>query len=274
MGKLFSAIGSLFSAFGLCLFDTRYRSLAIKPWLIGLAVYFGALTGAYYAHGPLLRWAVADPTGYWSWIIYLLVWVAVTFGLLVSSMIVSVAVIMVFSSLFQTGLVKVTLTDLGVPFPPDPPGVHGTIKEAARTIYVESAKLLWIAPLGLLAFVTGLLPILLPLTVLLISWLLAYQFTDVVLDVLKVPPFRRLRLAMKNPGTMIWFGLGLAALWAIPFLGFLLPPVAAVAAARYLNGAGFLKLADAGVESAIQNIAQSSKNAAEATATEDTPLPK
>ena len=242
MPRLFCALSSLISAFRLCLFDSRYRRYAIRPWLIGVVVYFGAAVGAVYLHGPLVARMVAEPSGIWSWAVYVGAWVGVTVGLMASTMIVSVAIVLVFSSIFQTDLIKVALEDLGVAYPGEQAGLHGSIKEVARTAYVEIAKLLWLVPLGVTAFFTGLFPILMPITVLLISWLLAYQFTDLVLDVFKVPPFRRLRLGLGYPVTLIWFGLGLAALWAVPLLGLLLPPVAAVAAVKYLERVGFLAI--------------------------------
>lgn len=242
MPRLICAISSLFSALRLCLFDGRYRKLAAKPWLIGALTYSAAIVASYYLHGPILHRMVSEPTGFFSWIVFIGAWIAVTIGLVASTMIISVAIVLVFSAVYQTDLVRAALSDLGVPVPTDEAGLHGTFKETVRTVYVETTKLLWLIPLGVTAFFTGLFPILIPFTVLLISWLLAYQFTDLTLDVLRVPPLKRLRLALSHSRSMIWFGLALSALWAIPFLGFLLPPVAAVAAAQYLERIGFLKL--------------------------------
>ena len=252
MPKLVTAISSLSGAFRLCLFDSRYRRLALRPWLIGFVVYCGAAVGAVYAHAPILQRTAADPTTAVSWIIYVAAWIGIAVGLLVSTMIISVAIILVFSSLFQTDLAKLALTDLEVPYPADESSLHGTVKEAARTVIVETTKLLWLIPLGIIVFITGLFPILLPLTLFFVSWLLAYQFVDIVVDVIKVPPFRRLRYSIGNSLTLLWFGLVLAGLWAVPFLGFLLPPIAVVAAANYFNKVGLLeRIRPAAIEAAV-----------------------
>lgn len=124
--------------------------------------------------------------------------------------------------------------------PEDTPGLKGIAHEAGRTITVESLKLLWLIPLFIILFILGLVPLLTPFAVLLASWLLAFQFVDITLDIFRLKSSERLRFCIKYALPITLYGLSLTVLWAIPFVGWVLPPAACAGAAWLLSSMGLI----------------------------------
>ncbi len=217
----------------LCLSKPAVRRLAVVPWIIGALCYVASIVGAYHAHPLLLEWAVGDPEGFWRTLLFWLAYISFAVILLLVTLIVTMTLVMVCTSVFQTAIVQRVLAELGHPFPEEESGVKGLVKETSRTIVVEIAKLLWLLPLMCIVLVIGFVPLLTPFALILGAWLLAYQFIDIVLDVYRIRAGGRFRFAKQHSFLLVVFGLSLSICWAVPFLGILLPP-AAVAGATWL----------------------------------------
>jgi len=222
---------ALFQGIRLCLFNASVRRHAKWPWLVGVFSYLGTLYGAYRLHGPLVHHFVAEPTGWWRTIVFALAWILAAALLFVASFIVSICLVMVFTSAFQAAIAQAALRahagDIELP-------ESSMLAETTRTILVESVKLLWLVPLVILVFFVGLIPPLAPLALVLGAWLLAYQFVDIVLDLFHLSARERLRFGRTYSRSLIFFGLALTLCWAVPFLGVFLAPAATAGAAWLL----------------------------------------
>ncbi len=234
------AFFAIYKGLQICFSKPKVRRLAMIPWLLGAVCYFASIYGAYYAHPILLDWAVGSPDGIWKTILFWLAFVFFGLVLLVATLLVTMTLVIVFTSVFQTGIVQQVLLDLGRPLPEEEAGVKGIVKETGRTVVVEMAKLIWLLPLMIIVLIVGFIPLLTPFALILGAWLLAYQFVDIVLDVYRVTSRERFRFAKKHAVSLIAFGLSLSACWAIPFFGILLPPAAVAGAAWLLSESGLL----------------------------------
>lgn len=221
---------ALFHGLRLCLFRSDVRRLSLWPWLIGAVSYCGTLYAAYRLHGWVVSLLVSDPTGVWSWIVYVVAWIAATLLLLGGSFVLSIVLVAVLAGAFQSAVAAAVLRQAALPPPEDASSMLG---ETSRTIAVELRKMLFILPLMCVALIIGFIPIFVPLAFALTACLLAYQFVDVVLDLFRLPVRERLRFARANALTLFAYGATLTVFWAIPFLGLLLAP-AAVAGAAWL----------------------------------------
>jgi CysZ protein len=239
--KYFRALIAVIHGLKSCLLDSQLRSLAIKPWLIGMVCYLGSAVASYFLHGYLLDRIVGTPDGFWSYLSYLGIWLAIAAMLLVFTLLVSIALIMIFAGVFQTAIARKVLTDHGITVPPEDSGIKGTVKETTRTVITETLKLLWLGPLLIFAALIGIIPFLAPVAIVMASWLLAYQFIDIALDVLRWSALKRAGFSIKNSLLLVCFGLTLTLLWAIPFVGFLIPPAAVAGASWLLAKADVLK---------------------------------
>ena len=235
---IIEAVQSALFGISSCLRDREVRKLAAKPWALGLLVYLLTAAGALYSHAPLMKVFTSAPVGFWRHVTYWLIWTMVTLGLIAASSLISVVVVFAATGLFQTGIARHVLSGLGAAAPPADSSVAG---EIGRTIFVEGTKLFWIIPLAVLIFVGGFIPVLAPLCFILSAWLLAFQSCDIVLDLYKVPLLRRLKLALGNAVTFTCFGAPFLALSMVPFAGFLVPPLAAAGAARFLASHSLLQ---------------------------------
>jgi uncharacterized protein involved in cysteine biosynthesis len=238
------AITAIFKGFGYCLFNNSVRRLAIWPWLIGLFCYILSLGGAIYLHPLLLQFLIGEPSGFWRTVLYYLVWLLSAALLLVVAGLITVMLVMVFASVFQTAIAANVLKELGRKTPPEIPGFKGLMKETIRTVRVETFKLLWLLPVFAVVLIAGLIPVFAPIALLLGAWLLAYQFLDVVLDLYKLNTRARIMFAVRNLPLVTCFGLSLTVCWAIPLVGVLLAPVAVAAAAWLLSETKLLDLVE------------------------------
>ncbi|MCB0359777.1 MAG: EI24 domain-containing protein, partial [Bdellovibrionales bacterium] len=179
-----------------------------------------------------------EPSGFWQQTLYVLAWIAGALFLLMISMILSLIFVLIFSGINQSAIAERILADRGLLVVAHGGAVKDVVKEASRSVCTEIVKLLWLLPLGLLCVVIGLVPILSPFALLLAAWLLAYEFVDIALDVLRLSVRARLRFALQKAPLLIAFGLTLSVCWAVPFLGIALAPVAAAAAAWLIAEVG------------------------------------
>lgn len=223
------AATALFKGLSICMRDATIRKLAVTPWLIGAFCYLASLVAAYYAHQPLLQKLVAEPTSWWEHIVYAGAWSIVSFGLLICTLIISIALTLVLAGPFHSLIAEKVLLAQSKLI--DPKSLESSIvSEATRTVLTETAKLLWMTPIFIFVLLIGLVPILTPIALLLGAWLLAFQFIDIPLDVLKRPARKRIGFCLSHFVTCVIFGLTLTMFWAIPFLGIFLSPAATVGA--------------------------------------------
>ncbi len=230
-----NVLKSLIEGFRLCLFNREIRRLSYWPWLIATFVYPFVVYGAVSAYLPLLAWLGGSGAGWMGWLQYYGIAILLVPSLLMVSLFVSLILVLICSSVFQTSIATVVLKSKGIPVPEAGSGVNATLSEVWRTLRTESLKLLWLLPLGVLSFLFCLIPPLAPLSLLLGAWLISYQFIDIALDALRLPASRRFRFSLSHSFHLVAFGIPLVCLWAVPFLGLLLAPVACAAAAHMLS---------------------------------------
>jgi uncharacterized protein involved in cysteine biosynthesis len=225
----------------ICLTRPKVRKLAMWPWLVGMFCYSASIYLAYLYHGDILARMVDSPDGWLSYLIYGLAWVAVTSILAVGTLFITMVLVLILTSAFQTAIASAVLRELNEEIPEEEQGFSALLRETKRTAFVEIAKLFWLIPLFILLFIVGFIPILTPVAFLLGSWLLAYQFVDIVLDIYKLKSGKRLSFAIKNAVPVTVFGASLSLCWAIPLVGILLPPAAVAGAAWLMSDTALLK---------------------------------
>lgn len=231
--KLFSPIRALLQGFRICFSHKEIFRLCLWPWTLGAICSLLSVLVAIPAHANLLQWLVGEPTGLWTQLLYYIAWLLVALSLLLCSMLLSLLIVFAMSAAFQTAIATHVLKLQGVAVASEPSNAAALFKETVRNITSELLKLLWILPLGICVLILGFIPILLPLALVIGAWLLAYQFVDVPLDVLKMSVSKRLGFALRHSLQLVLFGFTLGVFWAVPLLGLLLPPVA-VAGATWL----------------------------------------
>lgn len=228
---MLNSLTALFRGGLICVREREVRRLAIWPWLIGAVTYMLLVVLCLYSYLPLLHWIVPAATGIWNTLLTGIVGVFLVFFLSVMVLLCSLIVVLVFAGTFQSAIATHVLQSMGVAVSVESPGLTGTLSEIWRSLKVETLKLLWLLPLGIGLLVIGFIPLFAPVACVVGVWLLAYQFLDTVLDVLKVPVVERLRFARKNCLPIAMFGMTLSVCCLIPLVGMLLPPVAVAGAA-------------------------------------------
>lgn len=235
MQDVYNALLALPTGFKLCLTNPKVRKLAIRPWIAGVFSYFASLGIAYYLHPIVLATLLAPPSSWWTKIVYYVTWLIVAVMLFLASSLLSILFVLITTAIFQTEIALAVLSDKYQVL-----GDGSIIGETKRTLFVESTKLLWLVPLFIIIFLLGLIPPLTPFSIAANCWLIAYQFVDVVLDLFKKGSFERLKFARKNWLFLIVIGASMSILWAIPFVGILIPPAAIAGTAWALDRAKLL----------------------------------
>ena len=110
---LFKAVMAIFKGVEYCLLHKDIRKLAAWPWAVGSIAYVASLTAAYELHPVLLGWIAGNVHGFWGSLLFYLCWTVIALLLVLASMIVSIAFVMVFTSVFQTTIAIKVLADLG-----------------------------------------------------------------------------------------------------------------------------------------------------------------
>lgn len=238
--KIAKPFTSIPRAFLIILGSRDILRLALWPWIVGALCYLLTGLSAIYLYTPLLYNLMHTPQNWWQAIIYFLLKIGLVILLFSTSLLLSITLVLILTSVFQTAIVEKTLSSLGRAYPGQNSGAKAIAKESLRTILVESIKLIWLLPLMLLCLIMGLIPLLTPFAIILAAWLLAFQFIDVVLDLYRLPIRKRFGFCRRHFFTVLGFGLSLTLLWAIPLLGILIPPVAAAAAGLMLHELGLI----------------------------------
>ena len=212
----------------LCVSESKIRRLALVPWMIGFVSYFIFGVAAVYLHPRALE--LLGPSGHWSGsgVVQALLGIVIGALLFVIVAVLSLMTVIIVGAFFQSAIAAAVLELKGVALPSP---IDGTMQEIVRSIVVESGKLLWLIPLGIIAFVCGLIPILAPVAFIFGSWLIAFQFFDAVFEALQMGVWDRLRTSCRNGITLVLFGALLLLLCVIPFALALLAPVAVAGAA-------------------------------------------
>lgn len=236
MQDISKAVLAIPTGLRLCLSDPKVRKLAFKPWIAGLFSYFFSLFAAYYLHPIILSSLLGAPNSWWMNIVYYLCWLIVAVLLFLASTMLSIVLVLITTAIFQTEIALAVLANKY-----DGLGQGSVVSETKRTIWVESTKLIWLVPLFITIFILGLIPPLTPFAIAANCWLIAYQFVDIVLDLFKIGSLDRLRFARKNWLFLITIGGCLMLLWAIPFVGILIPPAAIAGTAWALDQANLLQ---------------------------------
>lgn len=235
MADLSKAFLALPTGFKICMTNSKVRALAFKPWLVGLFSYFFSLALAYYMHPVILSLVTSGSDSWLSSIIYYSLWFVLGLLLLIAASMLSIILVLITTAIYQTEIAKAVLSDKYKNL-----GDGKLVSETKRTIWVESTKLFWLIPFMILIFTIGLIPIFTPFALAANFWLIAYQFVDVVLDLFKLGTRKRLGFAKQNWLFLITIGACIALLWAIPFLGILIPPIAIAGTAWALESAELL----------------------------------
>ncbi len=233
--SIFQGIIAIFQGWKLCLFNPHIRKLAIWPWGIGTMTSFICLLGAWYLHRPILENIISSPVGILNSFLYGLLWFLLVLVLLIATMVISFIVVMIFAGAFQSSIASEVLRLSEISWDEKANQASSIVKEMSTSLFSELFKLLWLGPIGVILLIIGFFPILAPLAFVGGAWLIAYQFLDVVLEVLGIRVSRRLLFALKNWPQLIAFGITLIAICLLPFVAFLIPPVA-VAGAAWLLG--------------------------------------
>ena len=171
-----------------------------------------------------------------STFIYYSARIGISLLLLVASSILSFIIVLVTTAIFQTEIALEVLKDKYKNL-----NDGNLVSETARTIMTESAKVFWILPVFIFVFILGLIPVLTPFAILFNSWLVAYQFCDITLDLFKTKSRQRFRFARKNFVFLSIIGASYLAFWAIPFLGIFLTPIAVAGTAWALKESDLLQ---------------------------------
>lgn len=222
-----------------CLSDPRIRRLALWPWGIGLLSAILCLSYSWSIHNEVYHRLLPASASILSYLLVPLAWLGATVGLFLISFLLSLLSVAVFGGIFQTRIAETVLRERGHVIP-NPEGIHANIKDNLVSMKAQIIRLCWLLPLLCVAFVIGFVPLLFPVGLLLGAWILAVQFVDTVLDVLRVPALERLRFCLKYAWLLCGFGLILSLGAAVPFLGLFLPPAACAATARLLSDRGLL----------------------------------
>lgn len=211
--------------FRLCLTDRTVRSLACKPWLIGSICWIILATLSVYTHSSVLSFLVSPGQSWWSEIYWGFMWLFVGLLLFVVSTLLSVVCVSLAGGVYQSQIALHIIKNSGIELPLD----LSIIQEASRSVAVESLKLSILLPLMIACFLMAMFPLLTPIALLISSWLMGFQFIDISLDLTRAPVISRLKMALSRWMTVACFGATLLIL--SPFIGIILPPIAAAAAA-------------------------------------------
>lgn len=219
----------------LCCLDRDVRCLALRPWLLAAICYPASLFAAYCSYSPILNYLVDAPSSFWGTVTYCFAAVVLGLFLLLGTAMVSMSIVLVLSSIYQTSIAETVFRKQNSKL------IQTNIREARaasetiRVIGDEVLKLFWLGPLLVITIIAGMIPLLAPFAYIFGAWLLAFQFIDVALESCGLRAGKRLRVAAKNGGLLISFGISLTIITVVPFLPILLPPVAVAAAAWMLD---------------------------------------
>ena len=223
------AFVAVFHGARLCLFESKVRRLALKPWFFAALLYPFSLLGGWYLWSHVVQHFTPHGAGFFSLLLFYVISAFAGLILFMLSVFAALLLVLILTSIWQTPLAEAVLLSLGQSLPERPNG----IKEVGRTIYTEGLKYVWLVPALIFSFLIGLIPIFAPFALLFASWLLAYQFVDIFLDLYAWPPLSRMGFSLRHFLLLVFFGLGISAICLIPFAAILVP-TAGVAGAGWL----------------------------------------
>ena len=206
----------------ICLTNRKLRKLCVKPWIIGVCCQIVTIPGAFYLYRFLLNLMSlpTETTLQIAWFGFVSIFLFL--GSMCCSLFIAIALTMILAGIYQTKIAEIALIQFGAPIKAnqEAPSLRLTLRYA----WEELARLLWLVPFSLFMLLFAFVPILAPVLILLSSWLIAFQFADIVLDACKYTSKQRLSWATSKFLPMSLFGLSATVLIAIPILGFFVAP--------------------------------------------------
>lgn len=226
---ILAGAGALFSGFGFLARTPGTWPLALVPVAIIVAV-TAALGGA--AIHVLTPWFAGLFGERWAFLALLADLLAGALALIVAAL-VGFALAQPLSGPALNRIVRRAEAELGAPAWP-PSGVIEDVGRALQSLAVGYA--LGLPVLAALALVTFLVPpaavVTVPLKLVVLALLFAWDLCDYPLSIHGVPVGARVAFVARNAGAMIGFGAGLALLSLVPCMPFLALPAGVAGAAR------------------------------------------
>ena len=222
-------IGALWRGFQLCFFEPRVRTFALRPWGIGALVYLVSAIVALFLYDDFVALFIDAPNAWWEYIVAALVWILCGIALVAATLVLTLTTVTLFLGFLQSAVAVAVYELQGIPT--NPVTEHQGAKGLVRMTAWEIGKTALLLFLLLISVIFAFFPLFLPLSVALAALVLSLESFDVALDAGGVAPRARIRFAFSNLITILVFGLLLTAIGAIPFAGFLLPPIAVAGAA-------------------------------------------
>ena len=105
---------ALFQGMRLCLRNREIRKLSLRPWLIGIICYAISAIAALYTHSYLVSSLAGPDRGAVGFLRYTGIWMLVSVGLLVISIIVNFTIVVILAGVFETDIAKKVLEIHGV----------------------------------------------------------------------------------------------------------------------------------------------------------------
>ncbi len=232
--KILLPVSAIYHGGKICFLSSSTRKLCYRPWIIGIFTYLISSAIAIYLHGRIVDYFVNEQSTILGYLLYVLTWLVAAVSLVVASLVITLTLVLAITSVYQSSIATDVLRLRGIQLPAEPEGITGAISETKRTIVTELKKLGRLSPLVFLLVIVGFIPILAPVALLISSWVLGFQFVDVVLDLYKIPAKERFRFGRTNKLLLVSFGASLSLIACIPFVGILLPPIATASAAWML----------------------------------------
>lgn len=217
------SFAALLAGIRYCLLEPSTRKFALIPWAVGLLSYAAIAYAAVLAHPYVVDLFISDSSGFWNSILYWLAWAGSALLLTAAVLVLSFVLVFVATSALLGNLAEAVLKLEGLEKPARKAGLVG---EAKRAVALEARKLLVLLPLGASVFLMALIPPLVPFSIAIAAWTLAFESLDPTFELFTLPFAQRFSFAKENWMAMTLFGLSLTAVGLIPLAGVFLPPIA------------------------------------------------
>jgi len=229
------ALAAPFRGIQIVLGSRALIKLSLIPWMVGFVAYVLAMFAAYWFHHDVVGLLVGDQIDGWlQSVLYGLAWLGAALVMFFLGLLFSVIVVLIVSGPFLSAIAEKTLRDLGAHLEePSNSGISATLLGGAKSAGQEVMKLVWLVPLSIASVSLGFVPLLSPIAFLLASWLLAYEFVDLSLELAGLSAAGRFKFAIRRFATVSLFGVVLLLVW--PFVGMVIAPFATAGASWLLS---------------------------------------
>lgn len=210
--------------------NARMRSLMLRPFLTGLALYIVAIAIGFYFFSSISAALTPDWGGWLLAIITPLVWLASILIVIIGSLLLVAVLTLSLLGILQTPLAEQVLTLNHIALPATPTTPSGLTKN----LIWESVKLVVAIGLTITAVIIGFIPILLPVSVVISAWIIGFESFDVALDAAGHRIRSRVRVIFSHPFLVLLSGLGGVILAIIPFAAVVMPSIAVISATNLI----------------------------------------